>query len=168
MTSSNLREIPFTGVRITFDSQKPFDDIVRALLSDVGEQPLPIDDIGKKFDTWESYKDEVQSHVGPSGFILFGLLNHGGWIKKVGIDRKVLRVIIGNPMLAITMMRHDLSAGLFAPVELILVEGADGHTSLTYIRPSSLMVVGTNPPLLAAALELDGKLQALAAKVTSA
>jgi uncharacterized protein (DUF302 family) len=84
------------------------------------------------------------------------------------IRRKVLRLIIGNPTIAITMLRHDLTAGLFAPVELILIEEGDGRCSLTYVRPSSLMVVEKNDALLDAAKQLDSKLQALATKVTSA
>ena len=111
---------------------------------------------------------EVESHVGPSGFILFALMNHGAWIKKVAIRKKVLRVVIGNPLLAITMLRHDLTAGLFAPVELIIIEEDNNQSSLTYVRPSSLMVVEKNEPLLAAAEVLDAKLQMLAAKVTAA
>jgi uncharacterized protein (DUF302 family) len=90
------------------------------------------------------------------------------WIKKVGIRRKVVRLIIGNPTIAITMLHHDLTAGLFAPVELILIEEGDGGCSLTYVRPSSLMVVEKNDALLDAAKQLDSKLQALATKVTSA
>ena len=154
MTTSNPREIPFNGVRIRFESKKSFDELVSALLADVGEKPLMIDELPAKFESWESYKAEVEKHVGPSGFILFALLNHGAWIKKVGILTKVLRVIIGNPVLAITMMRHDLTAGLFAPVELILIEEDDNQSSLTYVRPSSLIVVEKNEPLLAAAREL--------------
>src|SRR6476646_10287341 len=161
MTTSNPREISFNGVRLRFESKKRFDELVSALLTDVGKQPLMIDDLPAKFQSWESYKSEVESQVGPSGFILFALMNHGAWIKKTGIQKKVLRVIIGNPLLAITMLRHDLTAGLFAPVELILIE--EDH-----VRPSSLMVIETNEPLLAAAKELDAKLHALAAKVTMA
>ena len=97
--------------------------------------------------------------------MLFGLLNHSGWIKKVGIGRKALRVIIGNPLIAITMLRHALTAGLFAPVELLLVEEDNSRSSLIYVQPSSLMVVETNPPLLAAARELDAKLAALASAI---
>jgi len=168
MTTFKPREIPFTGIRIRFDSKRRFDEVVKALLADVGEKPLMIDDLPAKFESWESYKAEVESHVGPSGFILFAVLNHGAWIKKVHIHKKVLRLVIGNPLLAITMLRHDLTAGLFAPVELIVVEEDQYRSSLTYVRPSSLMVVETNEPLLAAAKELDTKLQALAAKVTIA
>ena len=62
---------------------------------------------------------------------------------------------------------QEKKTGLFAPVELIVIEEDQDQSSLTYVRPSSLMVVGTNEPLLAAAKELDAKLQALAAKVTA-
>ena len=165
MPVSEPREIPFTGVRLRFDSTKNFNELIDALLSDVGEKPVMIDDIAINFESWDSYQEKIESYVGPSGFMLFGLLNHGGWIKKVGIDRKVLRVIIGNPLIALTMLRHDVTAGLFAPVELLLVEEDNGRSSLTYVQPSSLMVVETNPPLLAAARELDAKLAALASAI---
>ena len=168
MTDSTVREIPFTGVRLRFDSNKSFDQVLSSLLADVGDKPLPINELAAKFESWDSFRKEIESHVGPSGFTLFASFNHGAWIKKVGIRRKALRLIIGNTTIAITMLRHDLTAGLFVPVELILVEEDHGHCSLTYVRPSSLMVVETNDALLAAARQLDAKLQALATKVTSA
>ena len=168
MKTSNLREIPFSGVRLRFDSKKSFDEVLSSLLADVGDKPFPIDEVAAKSESWDEYKKEIESHVGPSGFSLFATIDHGAWIKKVGIRRKVLRFIIGNPTIAITMLRHDLTAGLFAPVELILIEEGDGRCSLTYARPSSLMVVEKNDALLDAAKQLDSKLQALATKVTSA
>lgn len=168
MKDSTPREIPFTGVRLGFDSNKGFDEVLSSLLAEVGDKPLPINELAAKFESWDSFRKEIESHVGPSGFILFASFNHGAWIKKVGIRRKAVRVIIGNTTIAITMLRHDLTAGLFVPVELILIEEDVGHCSLTYVRPSSLMVVDKNDALLDAAKQLDSKLQALAIKVTSA
>jgi uncharacterized protein (DUF302 family) len=98
--------------------------------------------------------------------MLFGLFDHGAWIGKAGIERKVLRVILGNPLIAVTMLRHDVTAGLFAPVEVLLLDEDDDRSSLTYVKPSSLMVVEPNPELLSAAQRLDAKLAALAEKVT--
>lgn len=167
MSTSEPQTIPFDGVRLTYSSTKRFDDLVDAVLSDVGRHPVPIDDIGKLYPDWESYEHEVQSHVGPHGFMLFGSFDHGGWIAKAGIHRKVLRLIIGNPLIAITMIRHDVTAGLFVPVEILLTEQDNGASALTYVVPSSLMVVEPNPPLLAAAQDLDAKLAALASKVTA-
>jgi uncharacterized protein (DUF302 family) len=158
----------FDGVRLEFTSKKRFDEVLSALLADVGDEPLMIDEVARRSESWESYEAEVESHVGPSGFILFAIMDHGGWIKKTGIRRRASRLVIGNPLLAITMLRHDLTAGLFAPVELLLMEEGDGRCRLIYVKPSSLMVVEPNEPLRAAAEALDAKLLALASKVTRA
>ncbi len=134
------------------------------MLAYSGVQPVPINDISAAPGDWHSYQHAVEKYVGPSGFMLFAVLDHGVWISKAGIERTVLRVILGNPLIAITMIRHDVTAGLFAPVELLILDEGTG-SSLTYVKPSSLMVVEPNPPLLEAAEALDAKLAALAAKV---
>ena len=167
MSASNPQEIPFTGVRLRFQSEKNFDTLVAALLADVGEQPVSIDDIAARHRDWASYEQEVQRHVGPGGFMLFASFNHGAWIKKAGIDREALRVVIGNPLIAITMLRHDVTAGLFAPVELLITQEDDDRSAVTYVRPSSLMVIESNPPLYEAAVALDTKLAALVSSITS-
>ncbi|MBB3604300.1 uncharacterized protein (DUF302 family) [Mycolicibacterium sp. BK556] len=158
-------ETRFDGVRVRYDSTKSYDEVLAALLADIGEQPVPINDISAAGGDWQTYQEKVEKFVGPSGFMLFGLFDHGAWITKAGIERRVLRVVLGNPLIAITMIRHDVTAGLFAPVELLLLDEGDG-SSITYVKPSSLMVVEANPELLSAAEALDAKLAALAAKVT--
>jgi uncharacterized protein (DUF302 family) len=157
-------ETRFDGVRVRYDSTKSYEELLAALLADIGEQPVPINDISAAPGDWDSYQNAVEKYVGPSGFMLFAVVDHGSWIPKAGIERKALRVILGNPLIAITMIRHDVTAGLFAPVELLLLD-EDGGSSLTYVKPSSLMVVEPNPELLSAAEALDAKLAALAAKV---
>ncbi|WP_322859675.1 DUF302 domain-containing protein [Mycobacterium europaeum] len=160
-----MTEIRFTGVRVRYDSTKSYDELLAALLGDIGEQPVPINDIATSAGDWESYRQRVEPHVGPSGFMLFGVVDHGAWITKAGIDRRAVRVILGNPLIAITMLRHDVTAGLFAPVELLIADEGAG-SSLTYVKPSSLMVVAPNPELLGAAEQLDAKLATLAETVT--
>ncbi len=166
MPQPQPQETPFTGVRITLDSDKTFDDLVADLLADIGSAPalLGADFLSGSTD-WQQYQQRVTDRIGPSGFMLFALLDHTGWINLAGIQRKLLRVILGNPLIAITMLRHDVTAGLFAPVELLISEEDDNRSSLTYVKPSSLMVVQPNPELLSAAEALDTKLAALAAKV---
>ncbi|OBK11841.1 DUF302 domain-containing protein [Mycobacterium asiaticum] len=161
----SVSETRFDGVRVRYQSTRSYDELVAALLADIGDKPVPIDDFPKAFASWESYEQQVQTFAGPSGFMLFGLFDHGAWITKAGIDRKALRVILGNPLIAITMLRHDVTAGLFAPVELLIIDEPTG-SSLTYVKPSSLMVVEENTELLSAAAQLEVKLAALCAKVT--
>jgi uncharacterized protein (DUF302 family) len=118
--------------------------------------------------TEAEYVREVEERfVGESGFMLFAEIDHGGWLPKFGINRRSVRWILGNLLIAITMIRHDITAGLFAPVELLVTEAKDGHgATLTYVRPSTLMVIDENPPLLDAAKALDEKYDRLVASAT--
>ena len=166
MSFPDSRETRFDGVRMHIDSDNTYDQTVAALLSEIGENPESITDLPAVFfQDWASFAAEITHHLGSSEFMLMHLIDHGEWLQTAGINRKALRAILGNPLIAITMLRHDLTAGLFAPVELLILEEDDNRSSLTYVRPSSLMVVDDNPPLRAAALVLDEKLAALAARV---
>lgn len=75
-------------------------------------------------------------------------------------------MVLGNPLVAETMLQYDLTAGLFVPVELLVRErsaGDGGGVDLVYVLPSSLIAgVGEkNGDLLKAAKALDEKLKAL-------
>jgi hypothetical protein len=91
-------------------------------------------------------------------------MDYSGWVAKYGMHRRLLRWIIGNPLIAITMVRHDQTAALFVPVELLIVEAEDGAgCSVIYVAPSSTIAYGDNADVLAAAQALDAKLDALVA-----
>jgi uncharacterized protein (DUF302 family) len=168
MATSDAQRIPFGGVRVRFDSDKTFDELRDALLADIGAEPAQITDLQALADhDWDAFAADVRRQAGPSDFMLMHLIDHTLWLSTAGVERKALRVILGNPLIAITMIRHDIAAALFAPVELLLTDEPDNRSSLTYVQPSSLMVVEENPPLRAAALILDDKLAALAEKVSS-
>lgn len=168
MSSLDPRETRFDGVRIRIDSDNTYEELVAALLAEIGENPEPITDLPAAFfNDWGSFATEITRHLGSSEFMLIHLIDHGGWLQTAGINRKALRAILGNPLISITMLREDLTAGLFAPVELLVLEEDDNRSSLIYLKPSSLMVVDDNPPLQAAAQILDEKLAALAAKVAA-
>ncbi len=159
---------PFEGNRVRFESTRSFDEVLLNLRKLVGTatiQKVNKQESGE--DTREHFEQAIQSQVGESGFMLFLELDHGDWLSLFGIQRKVVRWILGNQLLAITMIRHDITAGLFAPVELLLFdnESGDGSTVI-YDLPSSLMVIEHNPALRDAAEELDRKLQTLVSRVT--
>ena len=52
----NQREITFSGVRLTFDSNKSFDDVVSSLLADVGEKPVLLNEVAANSESWDAYK----------------------------------------------------------------------------------------------------------------
>jgi len=158
---------PFEGNRVRFESTRSFDEVLlnlRKLVGTATPQKVIKQESGG---TREQFEKAIQSQVGESDFMLFFEIDHGDWLPVFGIQRKVVRWILGNPLLAITMIRHDITAGLFVPVELLLVgnESGDGSTVM-YDLPSSLMAVERNPALRDAAEVLDRKLQTLVSRVT--
>jgi uncharacterized protein (DUF302 family) len=161
----------FRGVRVQISTSLPFDEVLARLRVLMGNTSIPdLVRLATETSSQEEYAREVtKRYVGESGFMLFGEIDHGGWISKFGINRRIIRLILGNPLIAITMIRHDITAGLFAPVELLVTENEDGPGAvMTYVRPSSLMVIEENPPLLAAAEALDQKFVALVVRAADA
>jgi uncharacterized protein (DUF302 family) len=71
--------------------------------------------------------------------------NHGGWVPLFGVGEgmKSKRIILGNPLIAITMLKHDMTTGLAVPVELLVLEKKGGGVNLIYQLPSAL-IAGLN------------------------
>jgi|HubBroStandDraft_1064217.scaffolds.fasta_scaffold136184_2 uncharacterized protein (DUF302 family) len=168
-TRVSVEKKVFLGVRVRATTSLAFDDVLRRLRSLTGLAPAADFVANSQAPGTEAdYARNVRHcFVGKSGFMLFFEMDHGGWIGRFGIRRKLVRWIFGNPLIAITMLRRDLSAGLFVPVELLLMEQADGRGSVViYVRPSSLIAIGKDAGLRAAAKALDRKVEALVARAT--
>ena len=168
---ASIENREFTGIRVQVDTAVPLDDVIRRLRGLMGQTSIPdVVGLAQKVRSGEEYVREVSKRfVGESGFMLFSEIDHGGWIGRFGIKRKVLRWILGNPLIAITMIRQDITAALFVPVEVLLAEQPGGQgATVTYVRPSSLIAIGDNPELLAAAQALDAKLDSLITHATTA
>jgi uncharacterized protein (DUF302 family) len=166
----SIINVEFTGVRVQVETLVSFDDVIERLRGLMGQANIfTIVDLAKMVSSEEEYVTEVTKRfVGESGFMLFSEIDHGTWIERFGIKRKVLRWILGNPLIAITMIRHDIAASLFVPIEILLTEQLGGQgATLTYVRPSSLIAIGDNPELLAAARALDAKLESLVTRATT-
>lgn len=169
MTQNPFSTRPFEARRVRVESTRSFEEVLLNLRKVVGRTIISqgnTQEVGSA-PTREQFEHVIQSQVGESGFTLFFEINHGQWLPLFGIERKVVRWILGNPLIAITMIQHDITASLFAPVELLLVENESGNGStVIYNVPSSLMVIEPNPALLVAARALDGKLADLVSYVT--
>ncbi len=96
-------EVHFDGVRVRYDSAKNYDEVVTALLADIGEKPVPIDDFSKRSTAGSPMNRRSNPTSGPSGFMLFGLVQSRRLDYQGRHHRKVLRVVLGNPLIAITM-----------------------------------------------------------------
>jgi len=152
------------------DTPLSFDEVTRRLRNERGDASIPgIIALAKEARTESEYIGEItKCYVGRSGFMLFGEIDHGGWLTAFGIKRRTVRLILGNPLIAKAMIRNDVTAGLFAAVELLVTEYEDRkETNPVYVRPSSLIVVGENGPLRQVANALDTKFGALVTSATA-
>ncbi len=88
---------------------------------------------------------------------------------RIGLKARARMYTLGNPLIARTMLEHDIAAGLNVPVRLMIYEDAASRTTrLAYDLPSSLMSGLKNRKVTAAAKKLDAKLIALAIHATGA
>jgi hypothetical protein len=115
----------------------------------------------------EDLERSLKPFIGESAFMLFYEVDHSKWLPLYGITQKATRLIFGNQLVAITMIRHGIEASFFVPVELLLFENDRGDgSSIIYDLPSSLMQAKRNPELLTAAQALDAKFEDLVSRAT--
>jgi hypothetical protein len=165
-----LNTVAYAGKRVSVESEHAFEQ-VRDAFHAVVPRTMPMEaypSAMKKAGGLDraSFEIVVQSQLGPYGFMLFQEFDFSMWLPLYGVNRKAMRWILGNPLIAITMINHDLDAALFTPVELLLRErSSGGGSTIVYDLPSSLIAIRDNPPLLDAARVLDDKLDALVRRV---
>jgi uncharacterized protein (DUF302 family) len=148
-------------------STRSFDDVVAAFEAEIGHA---------KGDTLrqttegatgrEDFEARIRSLEGRSGFLMFFEADHGGWMAHVGLKARAKLYVIGNPLIARTMIEHDTGVGLNVPVRALIYENANGKGVVAYDLPSSLMARLKNGQVTASAKHLDEKLAALAELAT--
>lgn len=161
-----IKSESFTGIRVTVTTTTSYNIVFDRLQKEINASgPVSMNELKEAGQNGkEAYISYFTKKIGPLGFTQFLGLDHGAWIGLFGIGGglRLHRIILGNALIAKTMLEHDLYSGLFAPVEILLKENKGGETEVVYIVPSSL-VTAVNPDaaLKAAASALDSKLDAL-------
>jgi uncharacterized protein (DUF302 family) len=120
----------------------------------------------------ETAPDRVREHIekaaGEEDLLLFGVRDHGRLLNLVGAPGKARQYLVGNPLIAVTMTRHDIRAGLYAPLRILVYEAGDHSTRVEYDLPSSLFGQFNDPEITAIARSLDTKLTNLIKKAEQA
>jgi uncharacterized protein (DUF302 family) len=106
----------------------------------------------------------INRDMGKTGLMLFLEFDHGAVLRKeTGLDRpKLVRLVIGNPLVMKEMARHVPDAGSYAPVTILIDERSDG-VHLSYDKMASLLASYGNPDASRVAQELDQKVEKLIA-----
>src|SRR4029077_2594254 len=127
--------------RFTLISSKSFDQVVAALNSVVGHPDMA--------EFWKSTRlaqsdaelqNTIEKGLGRTGLMLFVEFDHGAVVRSGtgGATPKMIRFVIGNPLIMREMAKHVPDAGSYAPVTILIDERPDG-VHLSYDRMASLL-----------------------------
>lgn len=149
--------------RFSLVSSKPFDTVVETLKARVGR--LNVAELTKSSRSAASFADLeklIHKNMGSTGLMLFEELDHGAVLRKEsGLDKpRILRLLIGNPLVMKEMAKHVPDAGSYAPTTVLVDERADG-VHLSYDRMASFLALYRNAEALAVARDLDSKVESL-------
>jgi len=149
--------------RFSVTTSMPFEAVVTALKDAVGRLDLAeFAKASKQAGTFAELKEVIDRNPGKTGLMLFMELDHGAILRKeTGLTTpKIVRLVIGNPLVMKEMAKHVPEAGLYAPVTVLVDERGDG-VHLSYDRMASLLAPYGNMDAIAAARDLDSKIENL-------
>ena len=94
--------------------------------------------------------------------MMFMKFDHGAILRKeTGLDTpKIVRFLIGNPLIMKEMAKHVPDAGSYAPVTILVDERLDG-VHLSYDKMTALLAPYASQDALAVARDLDSKIEDL-------
>ena len=158
-----MDESRFTVEHVRLATDKPFEEVAKAFERQLGTFDSDVRKVATESGDTEAAKAKIEAMAGPSGFMLFGTTDHGALLRLSGQERKAVQYVVGNPLIALRMTQHDIRAGLYAPLRVLLYENEEGKTCVEYDKPSSLFGQFGDDHITPTATMLDRKLEALVA-----
>lgn len=149
--------------RITFTSDRAFDDVVDGIYDGIGRPDLGtlLFDLNAAR-TIDEYRATVSDAVGPSDLLSFLQLDEGSALARdTGVDSfRLVRIIAGNPVTMSEMARFVPEAGSYAPVTILVYETPEGVRA-GYDTVSSALQPYGDERALEVARNLDQKVLSL-------
>jgi uncharacterized protein (DUF302 family) len=155
--------------RFSLVSPSPLAEILASIDAALGHPDMR--EFGKNVSeakSWQALETVVHAAVGKSGFMEFARFNLGQILEKEKgpAAPKILRIVLGNPLIMKKMAEHVPDAGSYAPVTILIDEREDG-VHLSYDRMASYLAPYGNLAALEVARELDTKIERFLTKVAS-
>jgi uncharacterized protein (DUF302 family) len=152
--------------RFSLISSRPFDKVLAAIKAAIGHPDMVA--FAKRTaaaPTFPEFESIVREGLGKTGLMLCVELDHGAVIRKA-MDRvpRMVRLIMGNPLIMQQMARYVPDAGSYAPVTVLVDERCDG-VHISYDRMASLLAPYRNSEALTVARDLDKKVETLLSEV---
>jgi uncharacterized protein (DUF302 family) len=156
MATATVTTRTYANEHVTIRSSKPFAETQAKLHSLVPR----IDDgifILLRYGEADRALRELEASANLS---IFSFRDHGALLAVAGQKRQSIQYDIGNPLTASKMTRHQLSAGTYAPIRVLLREDGEG-SAFEYDRPASVFGQFGDAQVDAVARRLDSDLQAV-------
>ena len=155
--------------RFSLTTSKPFDEVVAGVNAGIGHPDMA--EFGRSTHDARSFaelKSAVEKGLSKVGLMLFMQLDHGAILRKETGHQtpKIIRFVIGNPLIMKEMAKHVPDAGSYAPVTVLVDERADG-VHLSYDKMASFLVPYANACALEVARELDRKVEKILQQAVS-
>ena len=154
--------------RFSIISSRSFDRILSQLEAAVGHPDIQT--FTKNMAAAKTPQDLtriVQDVVSKKGLMEFTRFNIGEVLRKErgpGSPR-ILRLVIGNPLIMKEMAKHVPDAASYAPVTILIDERPDG-VHVSYDRMASFLTPYGNTEALKVANDLDNKIESLLKEIT--
>ena len=104
----------------------------------------------------------VKSLVAKNGMMIMAEVDQGRMLSMTGLNLKATLYVVGNPVVGKQLFEQDHAVGLYVPVRIFVYSDANGKTSVSYDKPSTLLSQFQNPKVNMVAEMLDQKLEGLA------
>jgi hypothetical protein len=123
-----------------------------------GEPARTLQRVRNGENTREAWEAAIAPMLGPSGFARAFSLDTGQLASWYGPPAKAKMYIYGNPLIAASLLTHDIRVAGRVPLQILIYEGENGEGRVGYDLPSTILSRFDNKELDTAALELDKKL----------
>jgi hypothetical protein len=149
--------------RVSVVSSRPFEEIVRRLSATIGHPDMTAFHTAVVAATTVADLEKVvHEAIGSSDLMEFVRFDAGEVLRKErgGQGPKILRLVVGNPLIMKEMVKTVPDAASYAPITILIDERPDG-VHLSYDSLASLIAPYGSGPALAVARDLDTKIESL-------
>lgn len=149
--------------RFSLTSAQPFEAIVSGIKSAIGQPDMV--NFFKETRATSSFLDLerlVQRGLGRTNLMLFAEFDLGDILRRETGSKapRIIRLVVGNPLIMKEMVKHVPDAGSYAPVTVLIDERPDG-VHVSYDKMESYLLPYGSSEALAVARALDAKIMTL-------
>ena len=161
MNAIDRSVVPFSAERIEWAIGQSYSTTLQRLASVLKKPQLLKMAFLSRFKGAEALTSYLREVAGGPGLMVLGTIGHGRVLGLLGGPAQSQMFLIGNPLIALEMMRVHAQAGVYAPLRVMFSGDGPETTTVTYDRPSKMFGQWNEPIFQETGKLLDEKMEAL-------